>query len=44
MNIYEPKSRYMLGDENIRVDGIDKPIVVFISARAHFELLRLRED
>ena len=45
VNIYDPNSVYILGDEaNIRVDGIDKPIIMVMSAGAHYEWLRLRDD
>ena len=45
VNIYDPNSVYILGDEeNIRVDGIAKPIILIMSARGHFEWLRLRDE
>ena len=45
VNIYDPNSGYILGDEeNIRVDGTEKPIIKIISEGGHFEWLRLRGD
>ena len=45
VNIYDPSSAYILGDEeNIRSDGTEKPIIMIISEGEHFEWLRLRDD
>ena len=45
VNIFDPNSDYILGDEeNIRSDGTEKPIIMVISEGGHFEWLRLRDD
>ena len=45
LNIFDPRSQQIFGDEeNIRSDGMDKPIIMVISLTGHYEWLRLREE
>ena len=45
VNIFDPRSGQILGDEeNERSDGIDKPIIMVLSLRGHYEWLRLRDE
>ena len=45
VNIFDPRSGQILVDEeNERSDGIDKPIIMVLSLRGHYEWLRLREE
>ena len=45
VNIYDPRSRQIFGDEeNQLAGGIDKPIIMAMSLGGHFEWLRLRNE
>ena len=45
VNIYDPRSRQVFGDEeNQDSDGTDKPIIMIMSSTGHYESLRLRDD
>ena len=45
VNIYDPRSRQVFGDEeNQDSDGTDKPIIMIMSLTGHYEWLRLRDD
>ena len=45
VNIYDPLCNYILGnEENVRADGLLKPIIMIISEGGHYEWLRHRDN
>ena len=43
VNIYSPEGHYIVGnEENIREDGIEKPILFVMSSGGHYEWLRMK--
>ena len=45
VNIFDPRSGQILGDEeNLRSDGCEKPLIMVLSLRGHYEWLRLQDD
>ena len=45
VNIYSPESNYIMGnEENVREDGVEKPLIIVMSSGGHYEWLRMKTD
>ena len=45
VNIFDPRSGQIFGDEeNLRLDGFEKPIIMVLCLSGHYEWLRLQDD